>query len=485
MDLFNGKTIRRATAAAITLPVAAVAALGAAAPAAVADDLAVDDYKILVVGETLGFRHSHIDDTTRALIELGEQHGFTVDVWDPPNTSGGWWGSGSPGQPDLTMDSTPFTSTENLSQYATIVFASPVDNTNSLNPATPRLLDDAELAAFQGYIRGGGGFVGLHAATDTMHTVPWYSELTGGGARFASHPAQQTATMRVESPAHPSTAHLPAVWERFDEWYNYTANPRPDVHVLITLDESTYSPGNNAMGEDHPISWCQNFEGGRSWYEGAGHTDASWTDPLFLQHVLAGVEWTAGLVEGGGNCVTFPEVDGIVEALDTSDAGDLATVGALTGLLDDAEGSADAGDHAAAVGSLRDARALVGDLSEGAGDRELLGTKVDDLVDWQSALDGSAPELDVSVDAQLRALAGKQYLAVRVDNAEDTVVDVTIATAYGERSYPAVASGANAYQSFATRLVEVPAGEVTVTVSAERDGETVTEEVVVAYPGTD
>ncbi len=478
MNLFNGKTIRCLTAAAVALPVAAGAAL-VAVPAAAADE----EYKILVVGKTLGFRHSHIDDTTNALVDLGEANGFTVDVWDPSNDSAGWWGSGSPGQPDLTLDSTPFTSAQDLSQYATVVFASPVDNTNGLDPATPRLLDDAELAAFQGYVRGGGGFVGLHAATDTMHTVPWYSELTGGGARFVAHPAQQAATMRVESPAHPSTAHLPAVWERFDEWYNYSTNPRADVHVLITLDESTYSPGNGAMGEDHPLSWCHNFEGGRSWYEGAGHTDESWTDPLFLQHVLAGVEWTAGVVEGGGNCVTFGEVDGIVDTLDTSDAGDLATAGEIADLLDGSEASAGAGDHAAAVSSASAARALVDELSEGAGDRALLGTKVDDLVVWQSALVDTEPAPAFVAEADVRTLAGKQYLAVRVLNEDDTAIDVTVTTAYGSRTFSGVAPGKNAYQSFATRLVEVPAGEVTVTASVERDGGTVTEEVAVAYDG--
>jgi len=87
------------------------------------------------------------DDTTNAVIKLGQEHGFTVDVWDPPNSSGGWWGPGSPGQPALTLPSTPFTSAEDLSKYATILFASPVDNTNSLNPATPRLLNDSALRA--------------------------------------------------------------------------------------------------------------------------------------------------------------------------------------------------------------------------------------------------------------------------------------------------------------------------------------------------
>jgi|GEM_PF-1339765 len=494
MHLFNGKTIHRATAGLVALPLATGLALAAAVPASAAPTAPVrnapapaaasdEPYEILVVGKTLGFRHSHIDDTTRALIDLGEDNGFTVDVWDPPNSSGGWWGAGSPGQPDLTLASTPFTSAEDLGKYATIVFASPVDNTNSLNPATPRLLDDAELAAFQGYIRSGGGFVGLHAATDTMHTVPWYSELTGGGARFVSHPQQQTATMRVESPGHPSTSFLPAAWERFDEWYNYTTNPREDVHVLITLDESTYAPGNNAMGEDHPLSWCHNFEGGRSWYEGAGHTDASWTDPLFLQHVLAGVEWTAGLVSGGGNCVTFGEVDGIVDGLDTSDAADATAVAGIASRLDAAETAVDAGDTSAALAAVAAADRLAAGLTAGAGDVALLRTKLADLTDWQTAVRDTVVAFRATAEA--RALAGNDYVAVRVVNEESVPVSVTVETAYGTRTFPHVAPGKSAYQAFPTRLAQAPAGEVEVTVTAERDGAEHTADALVAYPGSD
>lgn len=257
-------TLSAAAVAATSLALAASTATTASAaplerPAAAKSEARAKPYRVLVVSKTLGFRHSHIDETTNAIIALGEENGFTVDVWDPPTAA-------SPGQPDLTLDSTPFTNAKRLSRYATIVFNSPVDGTNNQDPAKPRTLDNRELAALQGYIRGGGGFVGLHAATDEMHAVPWFGRLTGGSARFRSHPAQQQATMRVESPAHPSTLFLPKEWSRFDEWYNFTANPRPDVHVLMTLDESTYSPGSGAMGADHPISWCQNFEGGRSWY---------------------------------------------------------------------------------------------------------------------------------------------------------------------------------------------------------------------------
>lgn len=338
--------------------------LGIVAAPAQADD----EYKVLVVGETLGFRHSHIDDTTLAVMQLGEDNGFSVDVWDSR-------------QADLTLSSTPFTTAADLGQYATIIFASPVDGTNNMDPLRPRLLNDNELAALQGYIHNGGGFVGLHAATDSMHTVPWYSELTGGGARFVAHPQQQTATMRVESPTHPSTSMLPAEWERFDEWYNFSTNPRADVHVLITLDESTYNPGRGAMGEDHPLSWCQNFEGGRSWYEGAGHTDESWSDPLFLAHILGGIEWTAGLVTGGGDCVTFTEVSDVLTGLDDGSMKYSKLSSQLAAYFDQAQASADGGDHAAAIKTLRKAQGKAHGLQD-----DVLVAKIGNLITWQEGL---------------------------------------------------------------------------------------------------
>lgn len=397
--------VRRTGAAALAAGVALGA--GLVGPSAMAAGDEADDYEVLVVGRTLGFRHSHIPVTTNAIIQLGEEHGFDVDVWDPA-------------QPALTLESTPFTTTEDLEKYATIIFVSPVDGTNNMDPARPRLLDDSELAAFQGYIRGGGGYVGIHAATDTMHAVPWYSQLTGGGARFRNHPAQQQATMRVENPTHPSTTMLPAEWSRFDEWYNYTTNPRESVHVLMTLDESTYNPGGGRMGEDHPIAWCQNFEGGRSWYSGAGHTDESWSDPLYLGHVLAGIEWTAGLVSGGGDCVTFAEVEALLET--GGDAGAKAQVAAL---LAAAKAAADAGDHSAAVASLLQAERG----AAGVGIAGLEG-KIGDLVVWQRALstDGGPVDADgIPVDVTIVDKPGSLTLTV-----EDYGDGVEL-TAAGER----------------------------------------------------
>lgn len=352
-----------AVGAALVLPMAAVA------PAVAAED----DYEVLVVGKTLGFRHSSIDEATTAIIALGEANGFTVDVWDPA-------------QPTRTLTATPFTD-ENLSQYATVVFVSTVDGTNSMNPATPTLLNASELAAYQGYIRDGGGFAGVHAATDSMHSIPWYSQLSGGGARFVSHPAQQTAVQVVEDRTHPSTEHLGETWTRFDEWYNFNVSPREDVRVLTNLDETSYLPGRNAMGADHPLSWCHNFEGGRSWYTGGGHTEASYLEPDFLTHLLGGIEWTAGVVDGGGDCVTWNEVDGLLADLVADGTITADAAERISAQLVRSEELAVAGQSSRAATRLSAVTAQVRAHVTDAEARELLMDKIDDLRAWQRAID--------------------------------------------------------------------------------------------------
>jgi type 1 glutamine amidotransferase len=153
------------------------------------------------------------------------------------------------------------------------------------------VLDDTQQAAFESYIRAGGGYAGVHAASDTEYTWPWYGGLVG--AYFHSHPANQQATVRVEDRANPSTSHLPAAWVRTDEWYNFATNPRPNVRVLTTLDESTYTGVN--MGADHPNTWCHDYDGGRAWYTGMGHLEESCTDADFTRLLLGGIQVAAGV----------------------------------------------------------------------------------------------------------------------------------------------------------------------------------------------
>ena len=171
-------------------------------------------------------------------------------------------------------------------------------------------LNDTQQAAFERYIRAGGGFTGIHAAADTEYTWTWYGKLVG--AYFRNHPAgTPEADVLVEDLDHHSTDHLPARWHRTDEWYNYQQpegavvggggtdwSPREaGVHVLAKMDESTYGEDDgNTTDDDHPISWCQRYDGGRSFYTGMGHTQASFSEALFLDHLLGGLEVSAGVV---------------------------------------------------------------------------------------------------------------------------------------------------------------------------------------------
>ncbi|SDD69627.1 ThuA domain-containing protein [Glycomyces harbinensis] len=253
---------RRVATGAFTAALAA-SLLTNAAPASAFEEEASPQqapFTALVYSETAGFRHDSIPDGIAAIEDLAAENGFEVDT---------------------TEDSGQFTD-DNLAQYDAVIWLNTTGN----------VLDDAQQGAFERYIEAGGGYVGVHAASDTEHDWAWYGDLVG--AYFKDHPAPQDAIVKVEDPAHPSTAHLDPLWERFDEWYNFQANPRGDVHVLASLDEASYDPGSGAMGPEHPIAWCQDFEGGRSWYTGLGHTAESYSDPAFLQHLLGGIRSAAG-----------------------------------------------------------------------------------------------------------------------------------------------------------------------------------------------
>src|ERR1041384_1493217 len=217
-------------------------------------------YKVLVFSATAGFRHDSIPDSILAIRTLGSNNNFSVDA---------------------TEDPTQFTDA-NLAQYKAIIFLSTTGDV---------LTNAQQQAALQHYIESGGGYVGIHAAADTLHNWAGYGGLVG--AYFVSHPAIQQATVKVADRVDPSTRMLPKRWVRTDEWYNFSINPRPTVNVLATVDESTYSSG--TLGFDHPIAWSQFYDGGRAWYTAGGHTPESFSEPLFQAHLLGGIQFAAGV----------------------------------------------------------------------------------------------------------------------------------------------------------------------------------------------
>lgn len=215
--------------------------------------------KILVFSKTTGFRHrAAIPAGIKVIQQLGRDNNFEVDT---------------------TEDAAVFTS-ENLKRYKAVIFLC----------TTGDILNAQQQQAFEDYIHGGGGFVGTHSAADTEYDWPWYGELVG--AYFKSHPpGQQEAVCNVVNSHHPSTAHLPKVWKKKDELYNFKWIGL-DLNILITIDENSYKGGEN--GAFHPMSWYHDFCGGRAFYTAFGHDEKSFEDPLYTKHLLGGIKYAMG-----------------------------------------------------------------------------------------------------------------------------------------------------------------------------------------------
>lgn len=212
-----------------------------------------------------GFQHGSIPSGIAAVFKLGKENKFDVDI---------------------SADPADFNDA-NLKQYAAIIC---VSTTADFIP------QESQRAALKNYIEHGGGFVGIHAATDAEYNWQWYGDLVGG--YFKGHPrGTPQATLDVVDSTSIATKFLPRRWTRVDEWYHFKYITK-DLHVLIKLDENSfvYPSGDEKlkMGPDHPMAWYHDFDGGRAFYTELGHTDDSYSDPLYLKHLLGGIEYAMG-----------------------------------------------------------------------------------------------------------------------------------------------------------------------------------------------
>ncbi|PXY24426.1 ThuA domain-containing protein [Prauserella flavalba] len=265
--------------------VALLAFLLAAGVASALPAAAQARFSVLVFSKVTNFHHDSIPAGIAAIEKLGAEHGFTVESTD---------------------DAAAFTD-ENLARFDAVVF----NNTNS-TPESGDLLDTAQREALQRYVQAGGGWAGVHAASASERDWEWYEGLVG--AIFDHHPAPQVGRVKVLDRVHPSTQDLPELWEQNEEWYNWRVNPTGAVHTLAQIKVRDGVTGLDE-GVDHPYSWCQNYDGGRSWFTAGGHAAEKFSDELFLSHLLGGIEWAAGAVEGDcsatqtGNFQRVPLVD--------------------------------------------------------------------------------------------------------------------------------------------------------------------------------
>lgn len=214
--------------------------------------------RVLVFCKPAVFVHASIPDGIAAIQKLGAENGFDVDT---------------------TKQAEQFNE-ENLSMYSAVIFLG----------TTGDVLDYKQEAAFERYIQSGGGYVGIHSASDTEYDWGWYGRLVG--AYFTYHPAEQEARFIIQDNSHPSTKHFTDnVWTLEEELYNFK-KISPDIKVLITIDESSYQGGAN--GSFHPMSWYHEYDGGRAFYTAIGHQSETYSDERYLKHLLGGIEYAIG-----------------------------------------------------------------------------------------------------------------------------------------------------------------------------------------------
>lgn len=245
--------------------------------------------RVLVYSRTAGPRHAKLGPTLapglnpplsdanvaqKAIVRLGQENGFAVD-----------W----------TEDVTQLSSAGRLFPYHAVVFLSTTRDT----------LDDSAQTALRQYIRGGGGFVGIHNAFGTEYNWPWYEGLLGG-TNFYDHGPNQPGTVRTTDRKDVSTKDLPGRWAFADEWYNLVPFPS-GVRMLAEVDESSLArgvrggSGHPGHGDHHPVAWCQYYDGGRSWVTTLGHAADAFTGTstsdgsvYFQKMVVGGIRSAAG-----------------------------------------------------------------------------------------------------------------------------------------------------------------------------------------------
>lgn len=231
--------------------------------------LAQPTFRILNFQGDNGFQH----DSKKAALDMIETLG-AENNWEVVTSS----------------EPTDFTP-QKLQSFDVIVF-----NNNCGNEG--RIFSDAQQLALQNYIRSGGGFVGIHCAGAIWQEEgafqSWYEQLVG--TRLVAHPKVQSAKLIIEDKQHSSTSHLPDTWVVRDEWHTFSHNPRNNVNVLLSLDESSYE-GSPKMGGDHPFTWYQHYDGGRSFFTSLGHTVEIYADENYTKLVQEGIVWASGLSE--------------------------------------------------------------------------------------------------------------------------------------------------------------------------------------------
>ncbi|MFB0503786.1 MAG: ThuA domain-containing protein [Candidatus Bathyarchaeia archaeon] len=221
--------------------------------------------KLLMLAHSAGFKHDYLPTAMETVRELGDKSGKfqTLDTEDCSRVD-----------------------PETLSEYSALLFAT----TGELP------MDDVQKKALLKFVRDGGGFIGIHNATDTFYRFPEYGGMLGG--YFQGHPWTQEITAVVEDQSHPATMHLPKTFRAKEEVYTMKDWSRDKTHVLISLDNNSVDLSKGTRSDnDYALCWWHTYGKGRVFYTAFGHFKELWKEEWFRQHLLNGILWAMKLVE--------------------------------------------------------------------------------------------------------------------------------------------------------------------------------------------
>ncbi|KAK0638628.1 ThuA-like domain-containing protein, partial [Cercophora newfieldiana] len=234
-----------------------------------------DPFQVLLFSRTTAYRHASIPAGIAAITRLASSHRFTVHA---------------------TEDPTVF-SPSHLSTIRVVIL---------LQCSGDFLDTEEQLDALKGFVHSGGGVVGIHCASFAMEGSEWYGRLIG--AVFESHPAPTRERVWVVEGGHAivkgslGKGGIKRIrgeggdeegeeweWEWLDEWYRFKAG---NGRIVENKDLTVLLEGGD-LGKGNPVAWCQEFEGGRSFYTSLGHFDEAYEDEGFMAQILGGILWTA------------------------------------------------------------------------------------------------------------------------------------------------------------------------------------------------
>lgn len=226
-----------------------------------------EQFNALLFSKTAGWHHESINAGVTAIRDLAKLHDFNV-----------FW----------TEDANRVFNDKELAKYKVVIFLC----------TTGDVLNAEQQAAFEKFIRAGGGFVGIHSASDTEYDWPWYTQMVG--YMFHIHPVVQTATMKVEDYNFPGMDRFAKRFLATEEWYEFGPAQSSKLKFLLSVDEKTYKPAadwgtkkGKGMGDFHPVAWYQEYDGGRAFYTALGHLPGTYGDANFMHHVYGGIYWAA------------------------------------------------------------------------------------------------------------------------------------------------------------------------------------------------